>query len=180
MNLEELFSAGAHRTAEFLLQTRRATTSVAALQFALEGRFGVGQVSMADAGRIYREANAAIRAGQLIETGTSITPDYYGINPSLTARYSYTTVSSLPDPRRAGHRVEIPYTVYSDVELTPNEIREQAQAAVLDPGFTRDCVPGALGADLLRRDVDFKDSAQINAPAIEIIDTQIASAYRRS
>lgn len=179
MSLEQLFAAGAHRTVEFLAATEGERLSLTRVVGALEARYGPGSVDLPTAQILLGRAERAQTIGRQLQAGLPIDVPSYAVNPALSERYAYTTVNVLPDPDRRGRTVEIPFTVYSDTELTPNEIREAAQAAVLNPQFRRDCVPGALGADLLRRDVNFRRSAEINAPAIELIETLISSVYRR-
>lgn len=182
LSISDLFARGAQRTIEYLLTSQESEVSIAQAKAALERRFGSGEVSTRATLELYQSASQALLSARSFELGRPSAPENYGLNPQLRTPYSYTAIAELSDPLRPGQTVSIPYTVYSDQPLTPQQIKDQTAAAVLEYTSQPERGDSNQQTAMQRRDTRFMQERltqqSLGENPAQNLDITIVSAYR--
>lgn len=180
LSAAELIARGALRSAEGVIANLGANATSSAVLGALERRFGAENVDIIGAQDVFFRARQGVIAGERLQLGRQIDVESMALNPSQASRYSYTTVARLPDPFHPGQSVEIPFTVNSDVPLTPQEVANQSQEAVLE--YTSQPERGDSGRrnDIVAKDARFLTARTGTDNPVELLEILIVSAYRKS
>lgn len=178
MSLYDLFSRGAHRTVEALLELGRASLG-RVIENLLSRSFPHELLGEGDVGQLIEEVGSAVNAGERITAGVNVPAPEYGQNPATPQSYSYTVIGRVISPVDPSATVSIPWTVQSTRPLTPEEIRDEAVNELTQWRGPRYEHGEAADPDLIARDVRFQQILTEWGESEQPVDITVLSAYRQ-